>query len=711
MLSLIRLLSLLSVTCLSIAIGAETNIPSLQITNLDSPVSLDSVDRESSHWFATPAPKSVETLTSLTKKNFFELNWRKIRVPGNIIKQLPEFQGKKELLLAKWIHLPQNPGSNLSLRLGVINDCDEVYWNGVKIGATGDWNSVYPQAYDKIRIYPIPSMNTRNGNDNLVLIKIKPFFLYTAGIEQDATWIGNTDQILRKFYIDEFVKIIFLTVYLTVGIYFLFLFIRRRRQSENFFFALFSLCLVLYNLLRNQIKYEFGFSFLTMKRFEYCLLIMLLPLMFHFVRNLFEFKYKTFYKLLDVVSSAFILIFVIDDNIEHYDFITKTFIQPSWIFYVILILYFLIKRILEHNKQAYVVLIGLLFVMLASGIDIISTRGFIVFPRILGYAFLAFNVSLALVLANSFVKVHEEVENLNKNLESKVEERTVELNQSLKQVQSLKEQQDGDYFLTSLLINPLAKNENKSQTVITEFYTKQKKVFEFRGSANEIGGDICIADQIQLNAKPYVVFINGDAMGKSIQGAGGALVLGVVFHAVVARTKANSNSNMEPETWLKQLFLELQTTFESFDGSMLSSIVLGLVCEQSGLLYYINAEHPWSILYRDKKASFIESELTMRKLGFPRNGYQFSVIKLQLLPGDELICGSDGRDDLAIFKDPNSEEKQINEDTSLILKWVEKSGADLQKIAHYLQEFGELTDDLTFIKVTYKNKALQESQG
>ncbi|TGL63977.1 stage II sporulation protein E [Leptospira ognonensis] len=710
MLSLIRLLSLLYVTCLSGMISAETMLPSLQITDLASPVSLDSTESEASSWLAAPAPKSTATLASITEKNFSSLNWKKIRVPGNIIKQLPELQGKKEIILARWIQLPSNLSNNLSLRLGVINDCDEVFWNGIKIGATGDWNSKYPQAYDKIRIYPIPSNLVRNGGNHLLLIRVKPFFASTAGIEQDSTWIGHTDQILRKFYIDEFVKIIFLTVYLTVGVYFLFLFIRRKRQSENFYFALFSLCLVLYNLLRNQIKYEFGFSFLTMKRVEYCLLIMLLPLMFHFIRNLFEFNNKRLYKLFDALALCFILIFIIDDNIEHYDLITKNFIQPSWIFYVILILYFLIKRITEKNKQAYVVLIGLLFVMFASGIDIISTRGIIVFPRILGYAFLAFNISLALVLANSFVKVHEEVENLNKNLESKVEERTIELNQSLREVQNLKEQQDGDYFLTSLLINPLAKNENKSQTVITEFFTRQKKVFEFRGNANEIGGDISISDQIELNAKPYVVFINGDAMGKSIQGAGGALVLGVVFHAVVARTKANSHSNLEPEMWLKQLFLELQTTFESFDGSMLSSIVLGLVCEQSGLLYYVNAEHPWSILYRNKEAWFLESEMSMRKLGFPRNGYLFSVIKLQLLPGDQFICGSDGRDDLAILKDPNTEEKQINEDTSLILKWVEKSEANLQEIVNYLENFGELTDDLTFIKVTYKNTELPESQ-
>ncbi len=44
------------------------------------------------------------------------------------------------------------------------------------------------------------------------------------------------------------------------------------------------------------------------------------------------------------------------------------------------------------------------------------------------------------------------------------------------------------------------------------------------------------------------VFINGDAMGKSIQGAGGAIVLGVVFKSVVARTRiVKEAKNKHPE--------------------------------------------------------------------------------------------------------------------------------------------------------------------
>lgn len=52
--------------------------------------------------------------------------------------------------------------------------------------------------------------------------------------------------------------------------------------------------------------------------------------------------------------------------------------------------------------------------------------------------------------------------------------------------------------------------------------------------------------------------MNGDAMGKSIQGAGGALVLGTVFNTILTRSSISLHQNKKPEKWLEEAFLELQ---------------------------------------------------------------------------------------------------------------------------------------------------------
>ena len=308
-------------------------------------------------------------------------------------------------------------------------------------------------------------------------------------------------------------------------------------------------------------------------------------------------------------------------------------------------------------------------------------------------------MGIAAVLANRFLRVHREVEELNENLEKKVKERTKQLAESLEKVENLKKQQDGDYFLTSLLIRPLMKNEAQSERVKIEFFIRQKKQFEFKNKTHEIGGDICISNNVMIRGKKYIVFVNGDAMGKSIQGAGGALVLGVVFRSVITRTQ-QLGENRYPEQWLKSCFIELQNIFVSFDGTMLISVVMGLVQEENGMVYFINAEHPWVVLYRDGRASFIEDSLSLRKIGMTGLEGTLSVKTYQMHKEDCLILGSDGRDDI-LLNVSNTGQRIINEDETLFLRHVEKGEGDISKIIQAIQETGELTDDCTLIKITY----------
>lgn len=303
--------------------------------------------------------------------------------------------------------------------------------------------------------------------------------------------------------------------------------------------------------------------------------------------------------------------------------------------------------------------------------------------------------------------MYTEIFTLNVGLETKVIERTLELENSLEEVKKLKFQQDGDYFLTHLLLKPLGKNQVSSEFVSIDFFLKQKKRFEFKGKEYEIGGDLNIAHNVILQGKKFSVFVNSDAMGKSMQGAGGALVLGAVFQSIIERTYLSSNTyNQSPERWLKNAFIEMHKIFEGFDGSMLVSLVIGLIEEDTGFLYFINAEHPWLILYRDEKASFLENELSYRKLGTKGLNSGIFIKTFRLLPGDTIISGSDGRDDLLLFSEQiESNQRQINQDENLILSYVEQGKGELDSIFNILSKNGEITDDLSLIRVHYKGNS------
>ena len=306
-------------------------------------------------------------------------------------------------------------------------------------------------------------------------------------------------------------------------------------------------------------------------------------------------------------------------------------------------------------------------------------------------------------MADKIESQNNEIKEYSENLEEKVIQRTDELNQTLSEVTKLKEQQDGDYFLTSLLLEPLGRVDVQSENLVVNFYVKQKKTFEFKNQVKAIGGDLCIANLIQLKDRDYTVFLNCDAMGKSIQGAGGALILGSVFGAIIERTRSTKiMQTQSPEKWIKGAFIELHKTFETFDGSMLVSMVMGLVDNKNGLLYFLNAEHPWTVLYRDGKASFIESEFMFHKLGMSTGTSSSIYVRtFQMMQGDVIIIGSDGRDDLIIGKEVSGQ-RIINEDENEFLRRVEEGKGDLNLVAEAIERVGELTDDFSLLRIEFK---------
>ena len=304
------------------------------------------------------------------------------------------------------------------------------------------------------------------------------------------------------------------------------------------------------------------------------------------------------------------------------------------------------------------------------------------------------------VVANTVNMMTGSIRDHTENLESLVDERTRELKFAFNEVQSLKIQQDGDYFLTSLLINPLLVHSVESERIIIESRLSQKKKFCFRTHDGEIGGDVCIARQIVIHDKRYTAFVNGDAMGKSLQGAGGALVLGVIFNAYVNRSHALGSANHPyPEKWLRQCYTELQSVFTSFDGSMMVSVIIGLFDEESGQLFYFNAEHPYAVLYRDGQAGFLERELSTQKIGSFGSIQDLKLHTFAVRPGDVLVFGSDGRDDILLGHDALTGARKINEDETLFLRIVERGGGRLDGIVEHLAAAGELTDDLSLMRI------------
>ncbi len=284
----------------------------------------------------------------------------------------------------------------------------------------------------------------------------------------------------------------------------------------------------------------------------------------------------------------------------------------------------------------------------------------------------------------------------------------IKLTDTLDEVQLLKTQQDGDYYLTTLLIDSLTTKNFKSDNIDIDFFIKSKKHFTFRDKTKGIGGDICITDEIHLKHKKYGVFVNGDAMGKSMQGAGGAMVLGAIIQATINKAKLSpSVQDQFPETWIKNSYFEFQSVFEQFQGSMLMSFIFGLVDDENGLIYYINAEHPWCVSYKNKKATFLEDELELWKLGVQIEKRPLRIKLKRLEYGEIFITGSDGRDDMVIQTDESS--RVINDDENVFLDIVKDADGDIQKMYDLTNKIGEVTDDYSLLSIKTKRNLVPEN--
>lgn len=649
-------------------------------------------DKIRSHWKTTSVPiplnKIFKDISGKTKLHSGEVKNATIAVTFDF--------NKKEKKIPYGLHIP------------LIGEQFTVFLNGKPVIDTiqkSNQNNFKAKSRKNI-VINLPS-NLLIANENILLFHIRGNPLHEpSGLPVNGDYkIGKLEPLLKEYSgINDFA--LFLTL-LLISFYHLLLFIKRMKDRYNLFFSILSMFTGFHFFMQTSTAIRIFENSQNAERMEYISLFFIFPLSLAFLNSIFEKKLSKLTGILSVFFGVLALPVFFMPMAWNYQIIVLCNITALLTgLYIIYYLFIAIKRRKPHSISYLA-----FFLVAASGVafDYIKSTH-------LEATFYAYYTSFAAIvgitasLANKFLRVHNRAEELTSLLEKKVKDKTKELQEALFNVNELKLQQDGDYYLTSLLIKPLATFKAEDPPVFYQEHVEQKVQFLFKNRKVEIGGDIIITDTITLREREYSVFINGDAMGKSIQGAGGALILGVVFHSYLERTSLSYQySDKEPERWIRDCYLDMQTVFESFDGSMLISIMLGLIDKKTGALYYINAEHPWTVLYRDNKAIFLEKELILRKIGMTIQTDRFQIRSFQLKPGDVLFTGSDGRDDILFDKNSSFKTAVMNEDETLFLKHIEYAKGNLTNITSQLHESGKITDDLTILRIEYNPDAIKKN--
>lgn len=600
------------------------------------------------------------------------------------------------LLISKSIHFSELPDCELSLFLGKTSEGAKLFWNGVLLSERSEANKQFKFSYDKKKIYnSIPIKY-----ENKIEILVSEYFENELGILEGIPSIGNSKYILQKHYKFQIYYLILISTFLLLGIYLVFLSLQERQLESHFYFGTFLILFFLFSFFGSEWKYELDLDFLFCKKAEYISLSFLFPFFTFFFSKFCRDKHHPFEFPLFLWAGFVSFLFIQSSSPLELDTLNRTLLQPSWIVYLWVLFKCLKARSSEHDGAGF--LGSICFLVFSILLDIISARAWIVFPRSSEYSVLGFILFCSFRISGRFVEMKNRLKSWNEKLQEEVTLKTKELTESFTNVRSLKEKQDGDYFLMSVLQSCF---QNKIRSVgdfKIETLVSQFKKFEFNSKPGEIGGDIICIEEIRIGGRKFLAILNVDAMGKSLQGATGALLSSSMFKSHI---DSSASGFYTPETWIVSLYRKIHGLFQSFDGNLFATGILAVLDPENSCIFFLNAGHPTSILLRNNISGFIENEISY-KMGIPILKEIPKVQCISLKENDSIIFGSDGREDLR----SRTKTGEIHSFSELFLLEVSNTKADLVLLKNRMSEYGDYIDDLSLVSIFRKVNPQKKSR-
>ncbi len=360
--------------------------------------------------------------------------WKPLHVPLTTESSLPEIETVDSYWCRKTIVLPETINRDLIFWASQISDRDSTFFNGTLIGATGEWDSEVAQGYDLARLYRIPREIVQAGQPNVILVKVKRYFPKSSGFDHGAVRIAYSDVVQHSYRYEWLNSVLPLPVYVTLGCYFLLLVIRRPKDRENLYLGCFILLLFCYMLLRLPLKSEYGLEFNVIKKMEYLALFSFGPLWHLFFLSMFRRPPAKVDKLLRptvrvcyFMTVVSLVVVLLTSQVQEWFFLFQYVVIPTWAIYTIDAMRALSFAIKRRNQDALLILCALSVFLVSTASDVLHHLAVHDLPLLANYGFIVFVTGFAFVVANKHVRVSENAEFLNKNLELKVEERTHEL--------------------------------------------------------------------------------------------------------------------------------------------------------------------------------------------------------------------------------------------------------------------------------------------
>ncbi len=329
--------------------------------------------------------------------SYDDTGWQKIKIPGSW-----QSQGIKSDNGMGWYRIRFDARSlagqrDLGVFLGKIGDADEVFFNGVKIGGEGVIDKGFVEATYKQRLYRIPQNLIMYGQENLLAVRVLNTYL-GGGINESNIVMGNYNDLLADKMIYEQrrsdINTAFLTFYTVFFIFCVLMYLSGVRDSGYQAFTLVALIYLLGYLLSMDFFCELRSVIIQKMIF---VLTSLLPASFmFFLKKAFREKFSLYDKVVLTLIILLSLIIVFPLSLKMHRFIV--FLWSIFTLQVVFLsLYYLVKAIVRRHPEAYIYLIGVVFLSLGVIYWIAENFAVISPYDIYGFSFADFTMPVAML--------------------------------------------------------------------------------------------------------------------------------------------------------------------------------------------------------------------------------------------------------------------------------------------------------------------------
>ncbi|MCR9143077.1 MAG: sensor histidine kinase [bacterium] len=357
-------------------------------------------------WRFQAVPGIQGANTAVAGVDYSDAGWGMTKLPGRVTAIVPA----SNLESGPWtvwyrcrVTLDGRPPQGLALYLGVVEHADAVYLNGVRVGMTGDVQGAGVDI-EKRRLYPLPARFWRQG-DNIVAIQVKAVSA-RSGVNAEPKLVNEQRQ-LRRIILGDTPAIIVCSIYILVAAFFGVFFLFFWNQIENLYFALFSLGLGVYNLIRTWLRYSYFESFEFSYQVELAILFTLPVLFMEFLVNLLSVR-RPLLQMAVYVGYLWLFVATLILGANPAWWLPLIYTNLALLLPVIGLVYWHFRsNYSEQSEKLRYLLMGFIVILPFMLNDILDTLDIIQSYRVVAFGFVIFLGFAAMQLSNSILSLHE----------------------------------------------------------------------------------------------------------------------------------------------------------------------------------------------------------------------------------------------------------------------------------------------------------------